>query len=373
MTATITWTDALGAGTLGNLVQMPDRFDGWTPNVTMEGERVHALGTGTPYSFEFRADDLVSFRIDNLKGSDLAMARRLKIHLLRSGEVGVNANNELSDLFASATIAPGTEPQISEPTRENREYSFSVTLRSGTGSFVPTSVGRRGGIDYSLFGLLHDWDADALIGLIPDATRPSALLDIVGGVDAVQATSGQRPLFSESGGPNGHAMLEFTRARDDVMKTSVLGSNPALGSTIFLVANFIGFPGGGKHILVNYHSAGIDQVIYKDGLVDGTTIFSASVSGDTLATGTSGWFVLAIVLDPIGGTLTPWYNGVAQTPIGAIYTGWNALKTLWFGWGSAGGGTATGNFQITRKLYMDSYSPAVAEATSALLMAEYGI
>ncbi len=374
MTATITWTDAVGAGVLGNLVQIPvERFDGWTPNVAMVGEREHALGTGIPYSFEFRSDDLISFRIDNLKGSDLAMARRLKIHLLRSGEVGVNATNELADLFTSATIAPGTEPQISEPTRENREYSFSVTLRSGTGSFVPAEAGRRGGIDYSLFGLRHDWDADALIGLVPDATRPSAFIDVIAGYNAVQATSGLRPVFYQSSGPNGHATLEFSRSRGDVMKSPVIG-NPALGSTIFLVAKALGATGGtGDHIVTTFASTGTNVWQSRNGFVSETTLLSSSGGGDTVGSPCNAWFVAALVINPVSNNITPWFNGVAGTPFG-IYSLWNALKEVWFGSGPVVGGTGTGNWQITRILYFDNAATdSVVDATSKLLKVEYGI
>lgn len=246
-----------------------------------------------------------------------------------------------------------------------------------SGATGPTgSTGPSGGLGgFSEFGIRADWDADALRGVIPDATRSVTFPEIHAGLDAVQLSSGQQALFSAAGGPNGHAMLEFDRARGDVMKSPVVG-NPALGCTLILVAKGTGSatasPNGAGHTFINYHSAGSDQSISRIGalLGDFQDLFSSSGSGDLIGNPSDDWFVSLVNINPGTGLVTPIFNGVTGATF-PIYTGWNSIKEVWFGGGVVSGGSGTTNFQVTRKMYFDNYDLTVANALSDLLIALY--
>ncbi len=268
MSATLTWTDAVGSASLSNIAQIPvSRFDGWTPDVKSIGETAFSLDTGKLYQFEFRVDDLVSFRIDNLKGSQLALMRRLKLHLLRGGEVAVSASNELGENFSVCTLAPDTQPQISEPNRE-REYTFSVTLKAGEGSepfpcigTSPTSDVGPGGSP----GLLIHLQPDKLIETFSDDDSTGFLPDVSGhGHHAWQGNRAKWPII-KADTLNGHTVLEYHGFLSDAFGTAFYlitedFTAPSSGTTWFNVLRRLGGGNEAGYIFGFASEAGGDPI-----------------------------------------------------------------------------------------------------------------
>ena len=131
MSESISWTDGEGSATLTNGHPSPgDRLGAWTPDRIPVGPPAVALGTGETYRWESRQDDLVSFEIAAIPGTELDKMLRLKYWLLSGGTVSVEASRPLADQFSYCCIAPDTEPVIEMTDRLMMEYTFSVQLKA---------------------------------------------------------------------------------------------------------------------------------------------------------------------------------------------------------------------------------------------------
>lgn len=132
--ASITWIDATGSATLSNGKPAPaNRLNAWTPQRLPIGPSATGLGTGRIYHFEFRTDDIAQFLIDAIPGTDanMLMMMRLQAHLIKGGIIQLDYGSvPKGALFAYASLAPETRPEIQFSDRDNLEYSFAVTLKS---------------------------------------------------------------------------------------------------------------------------------------------------------------------------------------------------------------------------------------------------
>jgi hypothetical protein len=127
--ASIAFTDGTGAATLQSATASPgNRFRNWIPNDDPIGPGVPTLADATIHRWEFRKDYTASFEVPGLTMSQLAIAGRLRIHLLNGGSCTVTTNDSAARVY-TAKLAPGTAPSISGPD-ESWEYAFSVVLRN---------------------------------------------------------------------------------------------------------------------------------------------------------------------------------------------------------------------------------------------------
>lgn len=131
MTASIEFTDSIGTASLSNIVNLPSRFNAWTPNRTPIGPEVGNLGTGVITRPLYRTDTTVSLEVNPVQGDSLPVALRLKLHLMKGGTVTLTSDNFLaSTLFPQCVIAPGTTPSLKLTDREMLEYTFSCVLKA---------------------------------------------------------------------------------------------------------------------------------------------------------------------------------------------------------------------------------------------------
>lgn len=126
----ITWTDSSG---VARLDQLGLTFTGWTPDVALVGPRETALATGAEYLYELRQDEIARFRFTDMAPTQLALALRVKRHLLRGGQVTVYTE-DLSDATYDCTLAPGTTPTIEQEDGRLLTYALELALRSVDGS-----------------------------------------------------------------------------------------------------------------------------------------------------------------------------------------------------------------------------------------------
>lgn len=130
--SSISWTDSTGAATLENPMPAPaNRVFNWTPRDESIGPLTVRLDNGRIYGPKYRRDGLVSFELRYLPGSELPLALRLKLHLMKGGTVTLATDNQLASRWATATLAPETMPTIKFDDPVTLEYTFGVTLREG--------------------------------------------------------------------------------------------------------------------------------------------------------------------------------------------------------------------------------------------------
>lgn len=128
--ASIAFTDATGAATLTNGAPAPlDRFSGWTPDLDDIGPTDAALGTGLTFHWSHRVDYLASLELPLLQVSTLAVALRLKRHLLTGGACTVTTGDSASNVY-TCRLAPGSVPEIEYRDRQLVEYAFKVKLKN---------------------------------------------------------------------------------------------------------------------------------------------------------------------------------------------------------------------------------------------------
>lgn len=129
--ASISWVDSLGVGLLSNQKSGPAaNFFSWSPDIVPIGPSRVGLGTGLTYQFSFRDDDIVSFEMRYIPGSQMSLMRRLKAHLMKGGAVSLNSSNILVDTtYGVCCIAPGEVPKISPPDAILQEYTMSFVLK----------------------------------------------------------------------------------------------------------------------------------------------------------------------------------------------------------------------------------------------------
>jgi hypothetical protein len=127
--ASISFNDGSSA-TLENGAPEPfDRFSGWTPDIDAVGPTDAALGTGSTFHWAFRNDYLASLELPLLKASTLAVALRLKRHLLNGGTCTVTTGDSSSNVY-TCRLAPGSVPEIDYVDRQLVEYTFKARLKN---------------------------------------------------------------------------------------------------------------------------------------------------------------------------------------------------------------------------------------------------
>lgn len=137
MATSITWTDAIGAGTLTNSKPVPgDRFSQWEPDSPAVGDDEEALGTGQLYTFTFRNDYLVTFELKQIPQSSMATMLRLQRHLKSGGTVSVNTGDATSHVYATCCLVKGANPRPRLTDAKSLEYTMGFSLRNVAGSPV---------------------------------------------------------------------------------------------------------------------------------------------------------------------------------------------------------------------------------------------
>lgn len=130
MPAQIAFTDATGAATLSNGLEAPfDRFGAWTPDVVEIGKKRAGAGSGVSSLYRFRTDFVVSLRVEYLPASMLAIAHRLKQHLISGGTCTVDTGDIAAHSY-TCMIQPGTVPTIELADRQYFEYALTLQLRN---------------------------------------------------------------------------------------------------------------------------------------------------------------------------------------------------------------------------------------------------
>jgi len=127
--ASIAFNDGSSA-TLSNGAPAPlDRFSGWTPDIDPVGPTDAALGTGITFHWAFRNDYLASLELPLLPASMLAVALRLKRHLLNGGTCTVTTGDGLSNVY-TCRLAPGSVPELGYTDRQLVEYTLKLRLKN---------------------------------------------------------------------------------------------------------------------------------------------------------------------------------------------------------------------------------------------------
>lgn len=130
----IAWTDGTGAASLSNTKTAPaNRLASWEPRSIPIGPAVNVLADARLFIFEFRVDNLVSFEIPHIPGSQMPLMWRLKLHLERGGTCTVDSEFAEAAIFTTSKLAPGTVPDIRFSDKIRQEYTFAVTVK-GSGA-----------------------------------------------------------------------------------------------------------------------------------------------------------------------------------------------------------------------------------------------
>jgi hypothetical protein len=104
------------------------RFRAWLPSAPFVGARHHALGSGTPYAYQFRPDDVASFAIEELTAAMLDTATRLQRHLRNAGVITINTTDSANRVY-TATLAEGGDVTLEGPNQYYR-YTLKLTVRN---------------------------------------------------------------------------------------------------------------------------------------------------------------------------------------------------------------------------------------------------
>lgn len=137
MSATITFTDSIGAATLQN--DYPgtpaSRFSNWTPSTKPYGDSVNTLATGATVMFRHRTDYGASFDLADIPVKAqadgvnyVAIADRLIAHLMSGGTVSVQTDDAGTRLYPTCGLAPGSTPTLRLTDRRNLLYTLSLSL-----------------------------------------------------------------------------------------------------------------------------------------------------------------------------------------------------------------------------------------------------
>jgi hypothetical protein len=137
MTASIAFTDSVGAATLVNNFPgtRAERFTSWTPMTRPIGDGATTLATGSLTFFEQRTDfgasfDLVGIPVKAASGGTnlVAIADRLIAHLMRGGTCNVTTGDSLASVYATCGLWPGSSPSLSQSDKTFLEYTLSLQL-----------------------------------------------------------------------------------------------------------------------------------------------------------------------------------------------------------------------------------------------------
>lgn len=130
MSLTISFTDGTGAATLTHLTP---RWGAWRPDIDSVADRHVAVGTGITYAWEMRVDDTVDFEVRDLQADDLAVALRLKRHLVNGG-TAVVATGDLDANSYTIRLRPGTVPELRGPDPDTMYFVLAVAAKRASGS-----------------------------------------------------------------------------------------------------------------------------------------------------------------------------------------------------------------------------------------------
>lgn len=131
--AYITFTDGTGAATLDNGLRLVgggvgSRFSGWVPTTIPVGATATALGTGARTMFRFRTDYGATFELRNIPVASVAIADRLRAHLLQGGTCAVYTEDAAARTYATCGLAPEATPELSQSDGGLFLYTLSLAL-----------------------------------------------------------------------------------------------------------------------------------------------------------------------------------------------------------------------------------------------------
>lgn len=141
MTASISFTDAIGAAVLTNGKPMPGgRFSAWTPNTVAVGDAAELQSTGARVMFKIRDDYTASFELrgipcDSTSGL-LDIADRLTNWLESGGTCAVATGDAVGSTYATCGIAKGAKPTLKMSDPKNIEYTLTLALVNLAGTPV---------------------------------------------------------------------------------------------------------------------------------------------------------------------------------------------------------------------------------------------
>jgi hypothetical protein len=127
--ASVTFNDGASATLSNGLTAPADRFGNWTPDLDLIGPSRAGLGTGTTFRWTHRTDYCAVFEIDKLPNSTLAVALRLKAHLLNGGTCTVTTGDADANVY-TCRLRPGTVPEIQFSDRRRLRYSLALQLKN---------------------------------------------------------------------------------------------------------------------------------------------------------------------------------------------------------------------------------------------------
>lgn len=139
--SSIAFVDSIGAASLQSPAPAPaNRFQNWTADEDVIGDRDVVVGTGASYLFEFRRDYCAAFDLPYLKAAQYAVALRLKEWLIAGGQVTVATADNASTSY-TAMLRPGTTPSIQLTDRALMEYTMHVELKNAADAPMTASYG----------------------------------------------------------------------------------------------------------------------------------------------------------------------------------------------------------------------------------------
>lgn len=140
MISSLSFKDADGYAVFTNQAHLfATRFAGWVVNRKPIGPSAVGLGTGQTFVFEFREEKTASFSIVGIPEAEMEKMVRLQYHLLSGHVVALAGDRSMSADFALCTLAPGTEPAISQTNAGLREYTMSVVVQPASEDDIPAS------------------------------------------------------------------------------------------------------------------------------------------------------------------------------------------------------------------------------------------
>jgi hypothetical protein len=123
------FTDDEGTETLTNGYPSPgDRFAGWQTLGPIEGPEDESLA-GTLYKWEFRADYIASFDLEDIPQDQWAVAMRLVRHLNRAGTVTVRTGDAEDRTYVCQKVK-GSNPELGKPDRRTLRRTLKLSLRN---------------------------------------------------------------------------------------------------------------------------------------------------------------------------------------------------------------------------------------------------
>lgn len=144
MTASIAFTDGIGAATLTNVLPSgAARFSNWVPTTKPVGATAVRQSDGATTMFVFRTDYGATFDFEHLPVKTIGgvravdIAARLVAWLMQGGTCAVNTGDVEANSYATCGVMPGSTPTLRLADRKTLEYTLSLSLINLAGSPVP--------------------------------------------------------------------------------------------------------------------------------------------------------------------------------------------------------------------------------------------